>query len=115
MTQRRDFWIRRLGRRAALLAVVAVAAAAWQHRFGQAAPAVDDGRGIMLPLDDLAVPQTPATPGDPATDAGRSVLTPSCSFGQPGACDRLAAICDRLAGDMRANGDGTETCIIVVD
>ena len=38
MTQRRDTWIRRVGRRAALLAIVMTAAASWQHRFGQAAP-----------------------------------------------------------------------------
>jgi hypothetical protein len=115
MTQRREFRIRRLGRRAALFAVVVVAAAAWQHRFGQAAPAAADGGGTVLPLAGLAVPQTPATPHEPSTDTGRSVLTPSCSFGQPGACDRLAAICERLEGDMRANGDGTETCVIVID
>lgn len=114
MTDRPNLLIRCLVSRPGLMAMAVVTGLAWQHGVN-ATPVTGDGEATLLPLTGLALPTTQHAHTDGAADPSATVLAPSCEPHDGAACTRLAEICQQLSGDMQANGDGSQTCLIVLE
>ncbi|MGF1624738.1 MAG: hypothetical protein ACFCVH_07630 [Alphaproteobacteria bacterium] len=113
MSERSNFLIRCLSGRPGLIALAVVTGLAWHHTVGAATIAGQEDP-VVLPMPGLAVPAVSQSDAE-GPDMPRSVLAPSCATHDGSACTRLAEICQRLSGDMQPNGDGTQTCLIVLD
>ena len=112
MSKRTNFLFRSLSSRPGMIAMAFLTGLAWHHTVG-ASPITDAGEPVVLPMAGLATPVSNSGDGDSGYSS--TVLAPSCATHDGSACTRLAEICERLSGDMRANGDGSQTCLIVVE